>query len=94
MYNLNAENSDYCNCSLDMKSSYLVSGAIGDEHCLYGNYMDYCNYCVDNLMIFDCELCYECVDCKKCYACQYCQSTKESQNSVFLYNCERCEYCV
>lgn len=52
MYNLKSENSEYSNCSSDMKNCYLVTAGLDCEDCYYSNYIYHSKDCVDTFMVF------------------------------------------
>ena len=91
--NSNNQNCEYINCSAWCKDCYLLAGANHNEHCLYGNYINYCSYCVDNNFIDRSELCYECVDCSNCYNTKYSTNCQNCSDSYFLHGCRGCSSC-
>lgn len=93
MYNLQAENSEYCNCSSYQKDCYLTSAATYNEKCMYGAYINDCNTCYDVFMTFNCELCYMTIDCEKSYKLMYASNCRNCSESFFLTNCNDCSFC-
>lgn len=64
-----------------------------DEDCLYGKDIFGCNNCVDNLSLYDCELCFECVQCTNCYNCRFVRHSQNCTDSAFLDHCIGCTDC-
>lgn len=93
MYNLFAENSDYCNCTSYQKDCYLTSASTSNEKCLYSAYTNNSKYCIDNFMTFDCENCYMTIDCEKSYKLMYASNCRNCSESYFLINCNDCSFC-
>ncbi len=87
-------NSDYTNCSGEMKNCYLVFGALNDEDCAYGHYITDCKDCIDVLYGTKNEHCYECLDIENCYELSYSQSCTDCRNSQFLFDCRNCSDCI
>ena len=90
---VNSENCDYCNFLGDCKNCYLIFGSVYSENCLYGSPY-YSKNCIDNLVIRECEHCYECVDSRKLYHCLYCQDCYESSDLIFCYDMKGCSECI
>jgi hypothetical protein len=87
------ENSDYCNCASKNKNCYLLFSTNYCEDCYYGSWVNHSKDSVDNLVIENCELCYECIDCRDCFKLQYCQNCINCKDSYFLKNCNGCTNC-
>ncbi|MDA1060386.1 MAG: hypothetical protein O3B47_01185 [bacterium] len=92
--NINAENSDYCNLSLNDKNCYLVFTADDNEDCAYGRFFD------RNYRSFDCDYtydsidCYECMDMAKCNGCSYSHKCVNSSGLFLCYNMIGCHDCI
>ncbi len=93
LYNVDNQNSDYNQCTGWLKDCYMLGGANRNQNCYYGNYVNDCKDCVDNVMIKNCELCYECVECELCYNCSYCKRSNNCTDSAFLVNCSNLKNC-
>lgn len=93
MYNLFADNSDYCNCTSYQKDCYLTSASTGNEKCMYSAYTNNSTHCIDNFMTFDCENCYMTIDCEKSYKLIYASNCRNCSESYFLSNCNDCSFC-
>ncbi|MCF7846854.1 MAG: hypothetical protein K9M51_02260 [Candidatus Gracilibacteria bacterium] len=89
---VNAENSQFCNFTGDLKNCYLCFGSIFCEDCLYGNPY-YSKSCLDILVSRDCELAYDCVDSSGLYQVAFCQNSKNCSDSWFLKDCIGCDHC-
>lgn len=90
----NCENCDYANFLLGSKNSYLVFGGANDEDCLYGKYVVGSKDCVDNLAIYNCELCYECTGCEGCYNCKFALNSRNCSDSLMIDSCQSCKNCI
>lgn len=90
---VNCQNSDYVNQAGYLKDSYLVFEADYSESCIYGNYIQKCKNCIDNLAIFMCELCYECIACQNCYNLKFSHNCNNCSDSYFLQDCIGCKNC-
>ncbi len=96
-YNVNSENSDYCSDVEGLKNCYLLMNSGWSQDSYYGAEVLKSSRCVDNLNVFECELCYDCVDCQKCFectGCQNCVSCTAVSYSFNLVNCQNCIGCV
>ena len=93
LYLVNSENCDYCNFVGDCKNSYLIFGSVYSEDCLYGSPY-YSKNCVDNLVLRECEWCYECTDSRKLYQSFYCQDCYHSDHLLFCYDLQGCSECI
>lgn len=92
-FNVDSENSDFCNWTWKLKDCYLLSGSNVDERCMYGSYLNDSRECWDVLMVTQSELCYECVECDNCYKSAFLKNSKNCRDSYFLENCSNCENC-
>ncbi|MBI4836445.1 MAG: hypothetical protein HY817_04260 [Candidatus Abawacabacteria bacterium] len=93
LWNVDPENSDYNQSTGWLKNCYLMAAANRNQDCYYGNYVNDCRDCVDNLMIKNSELCYECIECEECYDCAFCKNCNGCQSSQFLISCIGCNNC-
>lgn len=93
VYNTDGQNSDFNHSVSWLKNCYMLAGANKNEECYYGNYINYCTSCVDNIMIKKCELCYECVECENCYQSAFLKNCSNCTSSYFLFNCIGCTDC-
>jgi len=93
LWNVDPENSDYNQSTGWLKNCYLMAAANRNQDCYYGNYVNDCKDCIDNLMIKNSELCYQCIECEECYDCSFCKNCNGCQSSKFLMNCIGCSNC-
>ncbi len=89
----NNENSEYSNHTADSKNCYLMFASVGNEDCLFGNYVNTGKDCVDCFSVRDGELNYECIDCVKNYNLKFSELSENCTDSSFLFNCKSCENC-
>jgi hypothetical protein len=87
-------NSEYSNCSGELKNCYLVYGSLRDEDCAYTHYTYDSRDCFDVLYGFKSESCYECLDIDGCYNLFYSESCVSCRDSYFLFDCRNCSDCV
>ncbi len=88
-----SENCDYCNFCFESKNSYLVSGCVKNEECLYGHIVWFSRGTVDSLYSYRCEYCYECVGCSDCYNVRHARDASNCSDSSFLDDCTGCRNC-
>jgi len=93
LFNVNPENSDYCQQAYDNKNCYLCTVIKECEDCMY---ISHTNNAVDS---YDCDftqnvqLSYSCLDSDKLYACKYCQNCQNSNDLIFCNDCIGCQSC-
>ena len=87
-------NSDYTNCAGELKNCYLIFGALRDEDCAYGHYINDSHNCVDVLYCFKSQNCYSCLDIESCYNLFYSHSCVQCRDSFFLFDCRNCSHCI
>jgi len=90
----NCENCDYTNFFLNSRNSYLIFGGANSEDCMYGKYIVRSKNCMDNLAIYNCELCYECIGCQGLYNCKYAMNSHNCSDSLMIENCQGCKNCI
>lgn len=90
----NCENCDYTNFYLNSRNSYLIFGGANSEDCMYGKYIVQSKNCVDNLAIYNCELCYECIGCEKLYNCKFTFNSRNCSDCLMIDNCQGCKNCI
>ena len=89
-------NSEYTNMVGNLKNCYLITHSDFNENCAYGGFITNSRDSVDNLMVDQCELCYENVNCQKCYRtffsvdCESCENIYFSKNLIGCSNCFGC----
>ncbi|MBU0647752.1 hypothetical protein KJ855_01075, partial [Patescibacteria group bacterium] len=93
VFNSQAENSDYCNQTAEMKNCYLVFASREDENVMYGNNLIRCRDCMDLFECNDLEYCNSCINCNQGYNLNFCHKTINCSDSAFLYDCANCHNC-
>lgn len=94
VFNLDTENCDYVNYAPHCKNCYLLFGSWFDEDCLYGQTLNECKNCVDNLFVDKSELCYENIDCNGGYSSYFCQNCSNASDSYFCFDCQSVQNCI
>lgn len=94
VFNLDTENCTYVNYAPHCKNCYLQFGSWFDEECYYGQTMNECKNCVDNIYVDKSEYCYENIDCNNNYNAFFCQDCIHATNSYFCFDCENISNCI
>lgn len=94
VFNLDTENCTYVNYAPHCKNCYLQFGSWFDEECYYGQTMNECKNCVDNIYVDKSEYCYENIDCNNNYNSFFCQDCIHATNSYFCFDCENVANCI
>ena len=87
-------NSDYTNCSGDLKDCYMTFCCARNERCMYSTAINDSYGCVDNFFVHKSENCYDCIDIENCHSLVSSQSCKQCYDSYFLYDCRGCRNCI
>ena len=87
LFNVNPENSHYCQQAYDNKNCYLCFVVTGCEECMHVSHSNRLNKCFDCTLVQDSETSYECLDSDKIYGCKYCDSCQESNNLLHCSDC-------
>lgn len=90
---LSNENSDYVNCTIELKNCYMVADAGRCQDCYYSNIINGSKNCVDCSAVVDCELGYELISSLNCYNCKFVINSEYCRDSAFLYACKSCSNC-
>lgn len=80
-------NSDYTNCTGDLKNCYLIFGSQNDEDCYYSHYINKSKNCMDILYCLNSDSCYDSFDIENCYNVSFSESSVQCRDSMFLYDC-------
>ncbi len=88
------ENSDYNNCTGNLKNCYLICESDFCEDCYYSNLLKNSKDVVDCSVCYECERCYECIDCIGCHSLVASQDSHNCSDSFFLMNCHSCRDCI
>lgn len=94
VFNLDTENCEYVNYAPHCKNCYLLFGSWFNEDCLYGQTLNECKNCVDNLFLDKSELCYENIDCNNNYNAKFCQNSNNVTDSFFCFDCQNIQNCI
>ncbi|MDP3762500.1 MAG: hypothetical protein Q8Q97_00310, partial [bacterium] len=84
--------SEYTAYGLELKDCYYVFGGIKAENVIYGNWPMYSRDCMDVLMAYKSELCYEVVSAINNYNCNFIYFSDNCLDSDFLYDCKNCTH--
>jgi hypothetical protein len=90
--NTNSENSQYSNQASENKDCYIVVGSNQNEKCLYGNWFQKCQNCVDCYAIEKSEWCYECVNGSSLYHCVFVNHSENTSDAYFSSDLKGCWY--
>jgi hypothetical protein len=93
LYNLDPENSDYCNHAAGMKDCYCVFASAMNERTLYATRTWKNTNCMDLLESSESENCYMILDCHNCYQLLYSEHCTHCADSAFLFDCHSCRSC-
>ena len=94
LFNVNPENSHYCQQAYDNKNSYLCFVVKDCEECMYVSHSNRLTRCYDCAHLQDSEYCYECLDSDKLYGCAYCEWCQWSSNLLYCTDCMGCDKCM
>ncbi len=94
MYQVNCENSEYSNQTLNCRNCYLLFGGGNSENVLYSKFVVNSHDVMDALSVNKLEWCYEASYCDSCYGCQYVSYSRNCGNSLFIEDCESCQDCL
>ncbi len=87
------ENSMYSDNCNSLKNCYLCFNASECENCHYSNDLYVSTSSIDSIGILKCQESYELANAYSCYATHHSFDVKNCRSSMFLYNCDGCEYC-
>jgi len=93
LYNIKAENAEYCNFCMGNRNCYLVFGSDKNRSCHYSLWIYECRDVIDCSYCYNSELLYQCIDCMKCYHCQYCQDCESSSHCFLSSDLKSCKNC-
>ncbi len=88
------ENSEFNNMNHYLRNCYLLFNSDYNDNCSYGTEIEHCKDSFDNLMMDECELCYECVNCLKCFRVFFSVDCVSSHDIWFSKNLVNCSNCV
>lgn len=94
LFNVNPENSDFCNMCTGNKDCYCIFGGDYNDAVLYGI------LCMHNKSSVDCdygnhnELCWDVFNAFECYHCRSVVDCKNCVESAYLSDCIGCTACI
>jgi len=94
LFNVNAVNSDYCNCTFQTKNSYLNFASDMNEDTGYLYHSIENRNCFDMLGARKNENCYQLIDCERCYNCANLQLAEDCINCNYCFDCRNCQNCI
>ena len=86
-------NSDYAHDAYRLKNCYLTFDGEQAWDCLYGETFFKLKDCMDFLVTYESELCYETVNCSNCYNLKFSKFCVNCSESSFLHDCVGCKNC-
>ncbi|MCC6954271.1 MAG: hypothetical protein IT290_09150, partial [Deltaproteobacteria bacterium] len=87
------ENSEFTNCIVNAKNSYLCFECNGIEDSLYCFSMHKCRDAIESTSVARSELCYRCFNIAECYNVLFVEDSSGCSDSAFLSNCIGCKHC-
>ena len=87
-------NSRFCNVSVEMKNSYLISAGWGCEDSMYCNRISRCKFTHDSYICYSSEFGYENVYCRGSNKLFFSRESENCIESYFLYDCRNCQNCI
>lgn len=94
MYQVNCENSEYCNQTLNCRNCYLLFGGGNNENIWYEKFVVNSHDTMDALSVQSLEWCYEAAFSDSCYGCQFVTYSRNCSNCFFIEDCESCQDCM
>jgi hypothetical protein len=92
-YDIN-ENSEYVNGTINIKDSYLIFNSFNSQNCEYSETVNTSEHIFDSSYVFDSSYCYDCIGINRCYQCIAVEESEDCQESLFLYDCHWCSFCI
>jgi len=94
LYNLNPENSDYCNMCIGNKDSYCVFGGDYNDTSMYSVLGMHNRSCVDCDYSNKNELCHDLFNSFGCYGCRSVVDSKNCSDCSYISDCMSCRDCI
>jgi hypothetical protein len=94
LFNLDTENCEFVNYAPHCKNCYLLFGSWFNEDCYYGQTLNECKNCLDNLFLDKSQWCYENIDCVNNYKSAFCQNSSNATESYFCFDCKNIKNCI
>lgn len=93
LFNVNPENSDFCQQAYNNRNCYMCSVVTKCEDCGFVTHSNNMQDCFDCTLTQNLQLSYDCIDSDKLYGCASCQSCQNSSGLMFCYDCIGCNDC-
>jgi hypothetical protein len=87
-------NSRFCNLTVEMKNSYLVTATWNSEDSMYCNRLSRCKFTHDSYICYDMEFGYENIYCRGSNRLFFSRESEGCLDSYFLYDCRNCSNCI
>ncbi|MFA6520227.1 MAG: hypothetical protein WCT44_01315 [Candidatus Paceibacterota bacterium] len=87
-------NSRFCNITVEMKNSYLVTATWNSEDSMYSNRLSHCKFTHDSYTCLNTEFVYENVYCNNSNRLFFSRESEACMDSYFLYDCRNCSNCI
>ncbi|MFA5937275.1 MAG: hypothetical protein WC822_05380 [Candidatus Paceibacterota bacterium] len=87
-------NARFCNVTVEMKNSYLVSATWTTEDSMYSNRLFRCKFTHDSYTCFNTEFGYENVYCRDSSRLFFSRESESCLDSYFLFDCRNCSNCI
>lgn len=88
------ENSDYGPYSVSARNIYMATSCVESEDIFYSYQANHSRDCMDCMLCYKSELCYECVYGVNLYHCFWTQNCRNSSDLLFCRDCQECEKCI
>ena len=87
-------NSRFCNMTVGMKNSYLVTATWASEDSMYSNRLFHCKFTHDSYICSKTEYSYENIYCADSNRLFFSRESENCLDSYFLYDCRNCSNCI
>ncbi|MEW6617517.1 MAG: hypothetical protein AB1333_03835 [Patescibacteria group bacterium] len=94
VFNINIENSPYTNYTAHSKNVFMSFSALHSENIFFSKNLQRCFWNVDCFDVNDSENCYEVIESEKNYNSMFLYRSRNSMDSMFLFDCVNCKDCI
>ncbi|MEI7709318.1 MAG: hypothetical protein WCI76_01220 [bacterium] len=94
LFDSKSVNARFCNYTVEMKDSYLVTATWASEDSMYCNRLWHCKFTHDSYMCFSTEFGYENLYCYDSSRLFFSRESEGCLDSYFLYDCRNCSNCI
>ncbi len=94
LFDSKSTNARFCNMTVEMKDSYLVSATWASEDSMYSNRLWHCKFTHDSYICFATEFGYENVYCSDSSRLFFSRESEGCLDSYFLYDSRNCSNCI